>query len=228
MVLLIAVVVTIGALAGCGDDGEVDRPDPDRGVEPAPDPGAAPTTAAPSVGELDLDVPDGAVAVPLPSLGIGLVLPEGWEAVVLTGEALDRVEALDVSPGFVDAARNARAAGGVLYAAGVDEAGGVADLKLVRLPEVDLDAAEAGAVAAAPEGAAVDRPEGTERPTVRIRFRVEGEDAAGEAVAAEGTQWLLEGPEDIWSVIVTSEDDPEGHDRLARALLDSIAFPRGT
>lgn len=223
----VAALVLAGAvLAACGDDGPDEAAEPT--LDPMPDPADAPTTVAPDAGDLALEVPEGWYPVPLPSVGIGLALPAGWDAVVLTDDALDQVEDLDVAPGFVDAARNARGAGGLLYAAGVDDEGGVADLKLARVPEVGLDAAADGATSAAPDGAEVDRPEGTERPTVRIRFRTEGEDAEGTPVVAEGTQWLVEGPDAVWSVIVTSEDDPAGHDDLARALLDTLAFPRST
>jgi hypothetical protein len=224
--LLPVLVLSCAVLVGCGDDGPDDAAEPT--LDPMPDPADAPTTVPPAAGDLALEVPEGWYPVPLPSVGVGLALPEGWDAVVLTDDALEQVEGLDVAPGFVDAARNARAAGALLYAADLDDEGGVADLKLARLPGVDLDDAAGGATSAAPDGAEVDRPEGTERPTVRIRFRTEGEDADGAPIVAEGTQWLIEGPDAVWSVIVTSEAEPAGHDELASALLDTVAFPRGT
>jgi hypothetical protein len=222
--LVVALLVAILGVAGCGDDGARDD--------------AAPTTAAPSgspgdldphagpepdPGDLELEVPEGYVGVPLPSLGIGFAIPRTWEAVVLTDEALERVEAVTANPGFVDAARNARASGALLYGAGIDAQGRVSDLKVSQVPGLGLDAAADAAAAAAPEGAAVDRPAGTAHPTVGIRFAVQATGPEGEPIAADGTQWLVEGPAGVWSLVVTSEDAAT-HDDLARALLDTVVF----
>jgi hypothetical protein len=224
VVVVVVVAVALGA-AACGDDG-------------APEGDAAPTTAAPSAGpgdlgphaspepdpgDLEIEVPDGYVGVPLPSLGIGLAIPRTWEAVVLTEEALERVEAVSANPGFVDAARNARASGALLYGAGIDAEGRVSDLKVSQVPGLGLDAAADAAASAAPEGATVDRPGAGANPAVRVRFAVEAIGPDGEAIVAEGTQWLVQGPEAVWSLVVTSED-PSTHDDLARALLDTVVF----
>jgi hypothetical protein len=207
---------------GCsGDDGdEADASsttEPDAGIH---NPTSSTTLAA---GGLDIDVPEGFTAIPLPSAGFGLAIPDGWEAAVLTDESLARLEALEASPAFVAAARNAAASGANLYAAGTDEAGGVADLKVIRLPRSDVDAAAVEqaaqqAVAAAPPGARLDLRLEEEPPAARIRF-----DVSAGGVTAEGTQWLIAGPDAIWSLVVTSED-PASHDALADQIARSLVL----
>jgi hypothetical protein len=230
--LTVRLAAALGAVAlavtGCGDDGP-----PEGDAAPTTATTAAPTTGLgdldphaspePDPGDLELEVPDGYVGVPLPSLGIGLAIPRTWEAVVLTDEALERVEAVSANPGFVDAARNARASGALLYGAGIDAEGRVSDLKASQVPGLGLDAAADAAASAAPEGATVDRPDDAAHATVRVRFAVQATGAAGEAIAAEGTQWLVQGPTAVWSLVVTSEE-PASHDDLARALLDTVVF----
>ena len=66
--------------------------EPDAGIH---SPTSSTTLAA---GGLDIDVPEGFTAIPLPSAGFGLAIPDGWEAAVLTDESLARLEALEASP----------------------------------------------------------------------------------------------------------------------------------
>lgn len=218
-------MVALLALAapGCGDDDA-----PEQGPGP-PDPhGIGDTTTTLAAGDLQIDPPSGFSAIPLPALGVGLAIPEGWEAVVLTDEALDRIEELGIVPGFVDAARNARRSGAVFYAAGPDPGGGVADLKLQPVPSAESDAegpdADAlrllgeAALAAAPEGAELDEQLDRSPPRLRIRYAV-----TDGAVEAEGTQWLVAGPTQVWSIIVTSEDAGT-HDDLAEVLVGAVVF----
>jgi hypothetical protein len=91
------------------------------------------------------------------------------------------------------------------------------------VPGLCLDAAADAAASAAPQGAAVERTAGVAHDTVGIRFAVQATGADGEEIAAEGTQWLVQGPTAVWSLVVTSED-PATHDDLARALLDTVVF----
>src|SRR5690606_31306236 len=74
---------------------------------------------------------DGWREVPVPSLGFGVAIPPTWEAVVLTDEALEALaRSAPVVEGLTAAARNARAAGSLLYAAGQSQDGSVSDLKV--------------------------------------------------------------------------------------------------
>lgn len=222
-----ALVLAAAVLGACGDGddpaSEGGAQAPAERIELPENPHGFPV---PDPGDLDVDVPEGWSPVPLPSLGVGLAIPWTWEATLLTDEGLARIEEFSQNPGFVDAARNARASGALLYGAGMDAQGRVSDLKLSRL-EVSLEAAEEAAAAAAPPGAVLDRPEGTEHPTVRVRFRVEAPGYGGEPVVAEGTQWLVQGPTVVWSVVVTSED-AAAHDELASSVLGSLTFSSGS
>ncbi len=261
-VIPVAALVIALVLAGCSDDGS----DGDGAVAaassstttPAPGPHGATSSTTLATGGLDVVVPEGWSPIPLPSLGIGLGVPSGWQATVLTAEALDRLGGLaGASRGFVEAARNAAGSGASLYAAGVDGAGRVSDLKLLRLPRPDaersddaaaleraddaaaleraddaaaleraddaaaLERAAAQALAAAPPGAAAGTAApGGPRNLVRlaIRFTV-----SANGVEAHGTQWLVAGPDAVWSLVVTSED-AAGHDALATAVADSVTF----
>ncbi|MGE3621444.1 MAG: hypothetical protein AB7L84_13370 [Acidimicrobiia bacterium] len=220
---VLAVVVL--ALAGCSDDGPDAGADGDAGGDEGA--GAIPghaTTSTFAAGGLDIEVPEGFTAIPLPSAGFGLAVPEGWEATVLTDAALDRLEALQVSPGFLDAARNAAGSGAVLYAAGVDGQGRVADLKLMRIPQpaapgpAEVEAVARQALAAAPAGAELELRPDDAHPSARVTFRV-----GDGTVEAVGTQWLVAGPDAVFSLVVTSED-PDVHDELAADVAGSLTF----
>jgi hypothetical protein len=227
---LLAVVVPVALLvpAACGDDDEVTDPPPVPLTEtPSDDPHG--TTAPLEPGDLEIDPPDGFTSVPLVSLGIGLGLPEDWQAVVLTDEAIERIEELGFLAGFADAARDAQRSGAVLYAAtGPERDDGVADLELRRIREPgDRPAADALAqvaasiLAAAPPGAELDEQLDADPPRARIRFEVP-DDRLGAVV----TQWLVTGPTAVWSLVLTSED-ADRHDALAEAVVDTVTFPAG-
>jgi hypothetical protein len=231
--LLLAVAVVVAVAAGCGDDDSGDdatATDPPQQADPSA-PGVDPHGSLPEVsvetGDLEIDAPEGFTPVPLVSFGVGLAVPEDWQAIVLTDEAIDQVDDLGVAPGFVDSARNAQRSGAVLYAAGPD-ATGVADLKLQRIPQPDAPAegvgsAELSALATAAAGAApgeVTVSEELDRDPARIRIRFQ---VSADGVEAEGTQWLVAGGADAWSLVVTSEDR-RSHEDLAVAIADTVTF----
>jgi hypothetical protein len=230
------------AVSGIGGGGDEDDTGP-----------ATSTTMA--TGGIDVPAPDGWTAIPVASLGFGVAVPPGWEATVLTQEVLESLErASPQVPGFLDLAHAAAESGAVFYAAGEDDAGRLADVKVRAAPGAGVgdvaqleDYARQLASSAGLEDAAIERVEGAERPTVRMRYRVarapaspeDGADDAGSdagstttstgpgPATAEGTETLVAGPNDIvWSVIVTSED-PAAHDDLAARLTDTLAFPPG-
>jgi hypothetical protein len=232
------------AVSGIGGGGDSDDQD---GVGPD-------TSTTMATGGIDVPTPDGWTAIPVASLGFGVAVPPGWEATVLSQAVLESLEqASPQVPGFLDLAHAAAESGAVFYAAGEDDAGRVADLKVRAAPGAGVgdvaqleDYARQLVTSAGLEDAAIEPVEGAERPTVRMRYRVarapaspgDGPDEAGSGdgsatspgagpATAEGTETLVAGPDDIvWSVIVTSED-PAAHDELAARLTDTLAFPPG-
>jgi hypothetical protein len=232
-------LVTMALLVGaCGNDGE----------DAAGDGGQGRTTTTMATGGIEIDAPDGWLAVPLPDLAFGVAIPEGWEAVRLDEEGLASLgRASPVVPGFAAAAHNAARSGSVLYAAGVDDTGAVIDLKVradIRSEVSDAAGLEAYARDLANQAGLVDpRIEAVadaSRPTVELRFETtsqrpaeesesdgDGDDAPDELVdvAVIGTERLVLGPNGVvYDLILTSEDGA-GHDALAATLLPTLAFP---
>lgn len=209
-------VWAVAATAGGGDG---------AGGEATGDPTLTSTTLA--TGDLDLQLPEGWQPIPVPKLGVGLAVPPGWEAVLLSPEGLATLTRAEPAvPGFADSARAAAAQGGIVYAAGVDGDGRVDDVVLRAAPrsgvtdEASLEAyARVLAAAAGRSDPAIEVVGAAERPTVRLSFR-----AGTGSESAEGTETLVLGPTGIvWSVTVTS-DDAARHDELATSITDTLAF----
>jgi hypothetical protein len=224
-----ALLVASGA-AGCSDD---DSDDADSSS-------FDPTSTTLATGGMDVDAPDGWRAIPLPQLGFGLALPSEWEALVLSDEGLSSVsQATPLVPGFADAAHAAAATGSVFYAAGVDADDRVTDLKVRAAPTTGVTDApglqtyaqelltEAGIT-----DATVETVEGTDHPTVQVRYQTEAErpnpddpEAAPTKITVEGTEHLVLSPRGVvYSLIVTSEV-AEGHDSFAEAVFSTLTFP---
>jgi hypothetical protein len=210
------VAAIVGAIGGGDDAGD------GAGGE------SIPSTTVDS-GGIDVSAPDGWTAVPVASLGFGIAVPPGWEATVLALEVLESLERSSPAvPGFLDNAHAAAEAGAVFYAAGVDSAGRVADVKVRAVPGAGISTIEQlqelGRQLSRSSGLGdvpVDVVDGADRPTVRMRY---GLGAAGGSAAARGTETLVAGPDDIvWSVIVTSED-PATHEALADEIAGTLAF----
>ena len=218
-------LIAVGALAvlpACSDD------DP---ASSSSDPGSSDSSIAsphttPSIdfGDLDLVVPRGYQPVPLPKLGFGLAIPDGWQVSLVTDDALRRlVNAQLADPAFLDSARQAAASGAILYAAGVSPELQVTDLKVdVQQQEgADLAAARAAAddVAARAEiiDATVSEFDGAATKAVRVRFQQKGPGGPDAPATSEATQYFFPGNDQLWSLLIISED-PATHDAQADAL----------
>jgi hypothetical protein len=207
------VAAVVGAIGG--DDGATD--------------GASPTSTTIDSGGIEVSAPDGWTAIPVTALGFGIAVPPGWEATVLAPGVLESLERSSPQvPGFLDNAHAAAEAGAVFYAAGVDEAGGVADVKVRAVPGAGVstigqleDFGRQLSGSAGLGDVPVEVVGDAELPTVRMRY---GLGAGGGSAEARGTETLVAGPDDIvWSVIVTSED-PATHVALAEQVADTLAF----
>jgi hypothetical protein len=208
------VAAIVGAIGGDGDD--------------ATD-GASPTSTTIDSGGIDVAAPDGWTAIPVASLGFGIAVPPGWEATILAPEVLESLERSSPRvPGFLDNAHAAAEAGAVFYAAGVDESGRVADVKVRAVPGAGITTIEQlegfgrelsgrAGLGDVPIVAVGD----AERPTVRMQYGLGG---GGGSAEAQGTETLVAGPHDIvWSVIVTSEDAAT-HEALADQIAGTLAL----
>ncbi len=211
------VAAIVGAIGG--SDGGTDASD-----------GASVTSTTIDTGGIDVSAPDDWTAIPVASLGFGIAVPPGWEATVLAPEVLESLERSSPQvPGFLDQAHAAAEAGAVFYAAGVDGAGRVADVKVRAVPGAGIATIEQledfGRQLSGSAGLGdvpIEVVGDAERPTVRMQY---GLGAAGGSAEARGTETLVAGPDDIvWSVIVTSED-PATHEALAEQIAGTLAFP---
>lgn len=190
-----------------------------------------PTTTL-DAGGIEVAAPDGWTAIPVPQMGFGLAVPNGWEATILDPEVLASIErSTPAVPGFVEAAHGAAESGSVLYGAGADDQDRVTDLKVRAATGTDVtDAAgleayarDLAAEADLPE-AAIAVVEGAERPTVRMTFTTEATSAEGETVPVAGSETLVLGPKGVvWSLIVTSEV-PEVEADLAPRIADTFTL----
>lgn len=214
MVLALAVAVT-----GCGgDDGGSDAAPPT--TEPV---GEITTTTGPAAETGDIDVPalPRTSAVAVPSLGFGVAVPDGWQATLLSDDALEHLERAELDePSFLEAARDVAATGAVLYAAGIDAEGRLSELEVAV--QDDADTSEEGVRARAEEVAAGDELEdatvvddGLDGGRVRVDYHVVPSADDGEPIDAVGSQLLVPDGNRLWSLIVTSEDEA-----AHRALLD--------
>ena len=216
-------LVALATFAGaCSDD------DAPPAEEPAPSVESS-TTRPPSSGGIDVpDIP-GTSAAPVPALGFGIAIPDGWQAVVLTDEALRRLEGADLArPSFLDAARKQASTGAVFYAAGVDDRDRVAELKVDVQDDAATDPAAVEATArAVAESGQVEEAEvitSGDGGRVRVDYRVSLPAAEGDdTIDAYGSQLFVPDGDRLWSFIITSEDQS-----TQNALLDifgaSITF----
>ena len=190
---------------------------------------AAPTTQPPETGGLDVPELPGTFVVALPSVGFGIAVPEGWQATVLTDEALARLEdAALARPAFLDAAKAVAADGAVFYAAGVDEDERVAELKVDVQDDADTSpeavAALAEAVAEQPAFEEVTVTDRLDDGRVRVDYRFSSPAADGEdRIDAYGSQLFVPDGDRLWSFIVTSEDRST-QDALLSIFGSSITF----
>jgi hypothetical protein len=201
-----AVLLAAAALGGCGDDDDAIPP-----ADPLPE-GEDLPHSSPEADPGGIEVPaiPGTFAAPVPSLGFGIAVPQGWNATLLSDGALSRLAEADLAePFFVEAARNVAASGAVFYAAGVDDEGRVAEIKIDVQEGADTDPAaiRAAAEAAVAEagGTDVQVVEG-EAGRVRLDFRMALTSADdGQPIDAYASELLVPDGDRLWSIIVTSE-----------------------
>lgn len=207
--LAVAAVASLLVLgAGCGDDEEPAVPpaDPLPSEEDLPTHGGG---AQPEAGGIVVPEIPGTTPAPFPSLGFGLAVPDGWNATRLLEGDLDRLADAELAqPFFLDAAEAVAATGAVFYAAGVDDRGRVAEIKVDLQEGTDVAAARAAAEAALAEAGAtelnvVEADDGR----VRLDFRLTQPSAEdGEPIDAHISQLLVPDAGQVWSLVVTSED----------------------
>jgi hypothetical protein len=189
----------------CGDD-EPEVPPAD----PLPEI-THPTGPDTATGDVDVpEVPD-TFPVALPSLGFGIAIPQGWNATRLSDEALERLEDADLREQFfLDAARAVAETGALFYAAGIDDEGRVAEIKVERREgdEADPSTARAATEAAVIEAGATDlNAVEADDGRVRLDFRLEQPSADdGRAIDAHVSELLVPDGDRLWSIVVTSED----------------------
>jgi hypothetical protein len=205
--LLAALVLAATLLVGCTDDGDGEAAPP---ADPLPE---LPAHTTPEADAGDLEPPDvpGTTFAPFPSLGFGIAIPEGWNASRLDADAFERLEdAALAQPFFLEAARNVASTGAVFYAAGIDEQGRVAEIKVDVEEDADTSAetvrsaAEAEVLAA---GGTDVNVVAADDGRIRIDFRLEQAAAdSGEPIDAYVSRLLVPDDDRLWSIVVTSED----------------------
>lgn len=220
-----AVLVAALGTAACSGDETPDAAPPD--TEPTVD--ITTTTREAATGDIDVPEVPGTFPVALPSLGFGIAVPQGWQASVLSPEALERLDSASLAtPFFLEAARTVAETGAIFYAAGVDDEGRVAELKIDVQSNADASPeALAGLAQAVVDGGSVREPQvvdGERDDLVRVDFRVEQPSAEdGELIDAYGSQYFIADGDRVWSLIVTSEDQ-ETQSALLLVFESSIVF----
>jgi hypothetical protein len=222
----VALAVVLALAACSGDKGGDDAGDTPAGSQAA-------TTTTMNTGGIEVDAPDGWTVIPVPDLGMGLAVPPGWEATLLSPEGLATLAGASPDvPDFTELAHQAASQGGLVYAAGQDQGGGISDVVVRATPQAGVatagDLAYAAQLIAANAGtdpAAVQTVDGAEYPTALVPFTV---GAAGAQASAKATNVVVAGPRDIlWEITVTS-DDAASHDQLVDAIRQTLTFSPGT
>lgn len=218
---LLALSLVIG---GCGDDDDAGDENGDA-VASVP----APTTPEPDTCGLDIPELPGTTPAPLCSLGIGIAIPQGWQATVLTPDALERLEEASLArPSFLDAAQSVASTGAVFYAAGVADDETVSELKVDVQDDAATDLASIRSLAQSvvDSGQVEDATlvEEADLGRVRVDYRVTLPSAeTGEPIASYGSQLFVPDGDRLWSFIVTSEDE-DTQTALLALFASSITF----
>lgn len=208
-----ALAVFLLAFGACSDDdgpSSDEQADRDAGAD---EPIAPPTTPPAETGGIDVpDIP-GTFPAAVPSAGFGIAVPEGWQATVLTEDALARLEEARLArPSFLAAARQLFEAGAVFYAAGLDEQDRVSELKIDVQDDADTSQeaimALAGSVAESSQVTdAVVVEDDPEDDRIRVDYRLALPSADdGTPIDALGSQLFVVDGDRLWSFIITSED----------------------
>ncbi len=224
-----AVLLVSLAIAGCRGDDDAAAPADTTG--PTSSAEHSPTTDPPNTGGIDVPDLPGTFSAAIPSLGFGIAVPDGWQATVLSDEAIDRLEAAALSqPSFVDAARTVAESGAVFYAAGIDDQGRVSELKVDVQNGADSSpagvAALANTVAESGKVQDVTVVDDLDDGRIRVDYRLAAPDDAEEVhgpIDTIGSQLFVPDGERVWSFIVTSEDSAS-QDALLAILEASVTF----
>ncbi len=223
--LAVAMATTLAIGACSGDDGG------DRATSSTTTPTSeTSTTQAMETGGIDVpDIP-GTFAAPIPSLGFGIAIPEGWQATVLSEDALSKLaDATLARPAFLESARQVAQTGAVFYAAGVDDQGRVAELKVDVQDGADTSTQAlqdlAGSVVTSgqvTDAVVVDDDPNDGRVRVDYRLALASADG-GDPIDAVGSQLFVADGDRLWSFIITSEDT-ETQTALLQIFDASITF----
>lgn len=218
-----ALLVLALVVAGCSDDD--DAPEDDGAVSSVP----APTTPQPDACGLDIAELPGTTPAPLCSLGLGIAIPQGWQATVLTPDALERLEDASLArPSFLDAAQSVASTGAVFYAAGVADDDTVSELKVDVQDDTATDPAAIRALAQSViDSGQVEDATLVEEPElggVRVDYRVRLPSAeTGEPIDSYGSQLFVPDDDRLWSFIVTSEGE-DTQTALLTVFTSTITF----
>lgn len=216
-------------VAACSDDDDgAAAPDTTLGPEPTvPDGHSTSTLPEPLSGDIEIPERDGTTPIPVPDLGFGLAVPSGWEATLLTPEALERVAQAELArPAFLISAHRWAELGAVLYAATVDADDRVSDLKVFVTD--DVDTSEAALVAHAEEvGTGLSTPaiEVGDDGRVRLTFSdsVPSADDPAAVIDQYGTTIFVADGDRRWELIMTAET-PESLAAIVETVEATLTF----
>jgi hypothetical protein len=216
---------TLGACSGDGGDDAAEDTEETAGE------GGGVTTTTMNTGGLAVTAPDGWQPIPAPDIGIGFAVPPGWEATLLSPEGLATLAgASPAVPGFTELAHAAAAQGGVIYAAGEDQAGGISDVVVRATPATGVTDAQtlryAAELTAANNGTDPTRVtvvDGAQWPMALVPFTL-GAVSGSDGRTAEARSVMVAGPGDIlWEVTVTA-DDAASLDGLTEQIRQTLTF----
>jgi hypothetical protein len=216
-----------GALGACsgGDD------DHAGGTEESGGDGGGATTTTMNTGGIEVAAPEGWLPIPAPDIGIGLAVPPGWEATLLSPEGLATLSgASPAVPGFTDLAHAAAAQGGLVYAAGQDAAGGISDVMVRATPGTGVTddetlkyAAELTAANNGTDPTRVSLVEDASWPMATVPFTL-GPASGSDTRTAEARSVLVAGPGDILWEVTVAADDAATLDQLTEQIRGTLTF----
>ncbi len=216
-----AALLLVLSSACSSDDGGTEQSASTQPADTSPDSTVSTTTTQPvETGGIDVPKIPGTYPAAVPSLGFGVAIPDGWQATLLSDDALSRLEGANLAePFFLDSARQVAATGAVFYAAGIDDQSRVAELKIDVQEGADTDIAALRQLAdqvAANEALGDTQVVDLENGRIRVDYRVTLTSADdGEPIEAYGSQIFVPDGSRLWAIIVTAEDQ-DTQDALLR------------
>lgn len=224
----LAAAVLGATLGACSGDGGGDAAED---TEEAAGGGGSATTTTMNTGGLEVTAPDGWQPIPAPDIGIGFAVPPGWEATLLSPEGLATLAgASPAVPGFTELAHAAAAQGGVIYAAGEDQAGGISDVVVRATPATGVTdaqtlryAAELTAASNGTDPTRVTVVDGAQWPTALVPFTL-GAASGSDGRTAEARSVMVAGPGDILWEVTVAADDAASLDELTEQIRQTLTF----